>query len=128
AFGFYPTDHGGAGTLLQVVDRAMLFGDASTTRMWAKDPRLELHGPGYSKVVLGADAADEWEKYLGVIAQSVAANGGRSCINASAVWTPRNGRAIAEALAKKLSTIRACPPTTPTPRSPPSPTRPCRNA
>jgi acyl-CoA reductase-like NAD-dependent aldehyde dehydrogenase len=109
AFGFYPTDHGGAGTLLQVVDRAMLFGDASTTKMWAKDPRVELHGPGYSKVVLGADAADEWEKYLDVIVQSIAANGGRSCINASAVWTPKNGRAIAEALAKRLSTIKALP-------------------
>jgi acyl-CoA reductase-like NAD-dependent aldehyde dehydrogenase len=109
AFGFYPTDHGGAGTLLQVVDRAMLFGDASTTKMWAKDPRVELHGPGYSKVVLGNDAADEWEKYLDIIAGSIAANGGRSCINASAVWTPKNGRAIADAIAKKLSTIKALP-------------------
>lgn len=109
AFGFYPTDHGGASTLLQVVDRAMLFGDASTTKAWAKDPRIELHGPGYSKVVLGEDTADEWEQYLDVIAQSIAANGGRSCINASAVWTPKNGRAIAEALATKLSTIKALP-------------------
>ena len=49
AFGFYPTDHGGAATLLQAVDRAMLFGDASTTQAWAKDPRVELHGPGYSQ-------------------------------------------------------------------------------
>jgi acyl-CoA reductase-like NAD-dependent aldehyde dehydrogenase len=106
AFGFYPTDHGGASTLLQVVDRAMLFGDASTTKAWAKDPRVELHGPGYSKVVLGEDAAGEWEKYLDVITQSIAANGGRSCINASAVWTPKNGRAMGEALAKKLSTIK----------------------
>ena len=29
AFGFYPTDHGGSGTILQVTDRSMLFGDAS---------------------------------------------------------------------------------------------------
>ncbi len=53
AFGFYPTDHGGAATLLQSVDRAMLFGDASTTRTYRNDPRVELHGPGYSKVILG---------------------------------------------------------------------------
>jgi len=109
AFGFYPTDHGGASTLLQVVDRAMLFGDASTTRAWAHDPRVELHGPGYSKVILGEDAADEWEKYVDLMASSIAANGGRSCINASAVWTPKNAGKIAEALARKLATVKALP-------------------
>ncbi len=109
AFGFYPCDHGGASTLLQVVDRAMLFGDASTTKAWASDPRIELHGPGYSKVLLGDDAADEWEKYIDLIVGSIAANGGRSCINASAVWTPRNADKIADALAKKLATVKALP-------------------
>lgn len=109
AFGFYPTDHGGASTLLQVVDRAMLFGDASTTKAWAHDPRVELHGPGFSKVILGEDAAGEWEKYVDLMVSSIAANGGRSCINASAVWTPKNGRKIAEAIAKKLSTVKALP-------------------
>src|SRR6185437_11906478 len=91
AFGFYPTDHAGAAALLQAVDRAMLFGDASTTRAWAKDPRVELHGPGYSKVVLGEDeaAAGRWERYVDLMISSIAANGGRSCINASGVWAPR---------------------------------------
>ncbi len=109
AFGFYPTDHGGAGTILQAVDRAMLFGDASTTKMYAKDPRVELHGPGYSKVILGNDAAEDWEKYIDIMAGSIAANGGRSCINASSVWTPKNGEKIANALGKKLATIKALP-------------------
>lgn len=109
AFGFYPCDHGGASTLLQVVDRAMLFGDASTTKAWASDPRIELHGPGYSKVLLGDDASGEWEKYIDLMVGSIAANGGRSCINASAVWTPRNADKIADALAKKLATVKALP-------------------
>jgi acyl-CoA reductase-like NAD-dependent aldehyde dehydrogenase len=109
AFGFYPTDHGGAGALLSAVDRSMLFGDASTTRAWAKDSRVELHGPGYSKVVLGDDAAGDFDKHVDLIVSSIAANGGRSCINASGVWTPRNGRAIAEALAEKLAKVRALP-------------------
>ena len=109
AFGFYPTDHGGASTLLQAVDRAMLFGDASTTQAWAHDPRIELHGPGFSKVILGDDAAGAFEQHLDTIAGSVAANGGRSCINASGVWTTRNADAIADALAKKLATIQALP-------------------
>lgn len=109
AFGFYPCDHGGSSTLLQVVDRAMLFGDASTTKAWASDPRVELHGPGYSKVLLGDDAAGEWEKYIDLMVGSIAANGGRSCINASAIWTPRNADRIADALAQKLATIKALP-------------------
>jgi acyl-CoA reductase-like NAD-dependent aldehyde dehydrogenase len=109
AFGFYPTDHGGAATLIERVDRAMLFGDVSTTKMWKNDPRVELHGPGWSKVILGDDAADEWEKYIDVMAGSIAANGGRSCINASGVWTPKNADKIANALARKLATVKALP-------------------
>ena len=109
AFGFYPTDHGGSSTLLQVVDRAMLFGDASIAKMWAKDSRVEVHGPGWSKVILGDDAAENWEKYVDLMVGSIAANGGRSCINASGIWTPKNGDKIAEALAQKLATVKALP-------------------
>ncbi len=107
AFGFYPTDHAGAGELLRNVDRAMLFGDANTTRAWARDPRVQLHGPGFSKVILGPDAADHWQKYVDVIVSSIKANGGRSCLNASAVWTPKHGRAIAEAVAAELAKVQA---------------------
>lgn len=109
AFGFYPTDHAGAGEVLRNCDRSMLFGDASTTRAWADDPRVELHGPGYSKVLLGDDAADRWAEHVDVITSSIAANGGRSCINASAVFTPRHGRALAEALAQRLARVQALP-------------------
>jgi len=109
AFGFYPTDHAGAGELLRSVDRSMLFGDAATTRLWQTDPRVEIHGPGLSKVILADDVADDWKSHLDLIASSIIANGGRSCINASAVWTPRHGRAIAEALAAKLAGIQALP-------------------
>ena len=110
AFAFYPTDHGGSSTLLQVVNRAMLFGDAGTTKTWAKDSRVEVHGPGWSKVILGNDAAEQWEKYIDLMVGSIAANGGRSCINASAVWTPKNADKIADALARKLATVEsACP-------------------
>jgi hypothetical protein len=109
AFGFYPTDHGGSGTILQVTDRSMLFGDASTTKAWAHDPRVELHGPGYSKVILGEDAASDWVPHVELIASSIAANGGRSCINAPGVWTPKNADAIAHELAQRLARVQALP-------------------
>jgi acyl-CoA reductase-like NAD-dependent aldehyde dehydrogenase len=109
AFGFYPADHGGAGTLLQCVDRAMLFGDSATTRPYRNNPNVELHGPGFSKVILGEDAAGNFEKYLDVMVSSILANGGRSCINASAVWTPKNADQIADAIARKLAEVKALP-------------------
>src|SRR5262245_53942172 len=90
ALGFYPTDHAGAGDILRLCGRSMLFGDSSTTDAYKNDPRVEIHGPGFSKVVIGGDLADHWERYLDVIIESIAANGGRSCINVSGVWTPRH--------------------------------------
>jgi hypothetical protein len=106
AFCYYPTDHGGANEILRSTGRGMLFGDVGAVKNWATDPRIELHGPGYSKVVIGDDCIDDWEKYVDVIARSIADNGGRSCINASGVWVTRHGDAIAEALAERLATIR----------------------
>jgi acyl-CoA reductase-like NAD-dependent aldehyde dehydrogenase len=83
----------------------MVFGDVGSTKVWANDPRVEVHGPGFSKVVIGEDCADEWEKYLDVMVTSIAANSGRSCVNASGVWTPRHAHKIAEALAERLAKI-----------------------
>jgi acyl-CoA reductase-like NAD-dependent aldehyde dehydrogenase len=105
AFSFYPTDHAGAGEILARCGRAMIFGDAASTNLWRGDPRVELHGPGYSKIIFGEDCVDEWEKYLDVLVASVAENGGRSCINASSIWTPARAEEIAEALADKLARI-----------------------
>ena len=105
AFSFYPADHAGAGEILRNCGRSLLFGDSSTSSTWANDPRVEIHGPGYSKIIIGADCVDEWQKYLDVMVASIADNGGRSCVNASAVWTPSHAGEISEALAKRLAQI-----------------------
>lgn len=105
SFSFYPADHGGAGEILRNCGRSLLFGDSSTTGPWQNDPRVEIHGPGYSKVIIGEDCVDDWEQYLDVMAASIADNGGRSCVNASAVWTPKYADEICEALAKRLAQI-----------------------
>jgi acyl-CoA reductase-like NAD-dependent aldehyde dehydrogenase len=106
AFGYYPTDHAGAGELLRRCGRGIVFGDVASTRAWLADPRIEVHGPGYSKVLLGPDGAEEWRTHLEVMVSSIAENGGRSCVNASGVWTTAHAREIAEALADRLATIR----------------------
>ncbi|HEX6042891.1 MAG TPA: aldehyde dehydrogenase family protein [Pyrinomonadaceae bacterium] len=105
AFSFYPSDHAGAGEILRNCGRSLLFGDSSTTGAWANDPRVEIHGPGYSKVIIGEDCVEDWEQYVDVMAASIADNGGRSCVNASAIWTPKYADEIAEALAKRLVQI-----------------------
>ena len=106
AFSFYPSDHSGGSEILRRTGRGMVFGDVKATERWRKEGgRVEIHGPGFSKVILGADALANWEQHIDTIAASVADNGGRSCVNASGVWVTGKGREIAEALAKKLATI-----------------------
>lgn len=105
AFSYYPADHAGGAEILRQCGRGMVFGDVGSTKMWANDPRVEVHGPGFSKVVIGEDCVEEWEKYIDVMATSIAANSGRSCVNASGVWTPRHAKKIAEALAERLAKI-----------------------
>jgi len=113
AFGFYPTDHEGSTAIMQRCDRAMIFGDQWTVDRYAGDPRVEVHGPGYSKIMIGADQADHWAAHLDLIEDSVARNSGRSCVNASTVLVPRNGRALAAALAERLARYEPLPPTDP---------------
>ncbi|HKX30157.1 MAG TPA: aldehyde dehydrogenase family protein [Blastocatellia bacterium] len=102
AFSFYPADHAGAGEILRHCGRGIFFGDSASVGKFANDPRIELHGTGYSKVLIGEDCIDDWEQYLDVIVASILENGGRSCINASGVWVPRRGREIAAALAQRM--------------------------
>jgi aldehyde dehydrogenase family protein len=105
AFSIYPTDHAGAGEILRSCQRGMIFGDTSSTSIWSGDPRIEIHGPGYTKIVIGEDRIDDWEQYLDVIVASIADNGGRSCINASGVWVPDHADEISQALAERLARI-----------------------
>lgn len=105
AFAYYPTDHAGGNEILRSTGRGMVFGDVGSTKRWKADGRVEVHGPGYSKVVIGPDVADDWEQFIEVIAESISNNGGRSCVNASGVWVTRHGDKIAEALAARLARV-----------------------
>jgi acyl-CoA reductase-like NAD-dependent aldehyde dehydrogenase len=106
AFALYPTDHEGAAAILDGCERALLFGDSKTTAPWAGKRGVEIHGPGRSKVWIGADEIEHWERHLDVLVESIALNGGRSCVNASCVVVPRHAEAIAEALAARLAELR----------------------
>tara|TARA_R110002096_G_scaffold122929_3_gene266099 strand:- start:12369 stop:13805 length:1437 start_codon:yes stop_codon:yes gene_type:complete len=105
AFSFYPTQHDGSGAIIRRAGRVMLFGGDDTVLQYEHDPRIEVHGTGYSKILIGEDEVENWEKYVDTIVESVSANSGRSCINVSVIVTPKYGDEIAEAVAKKLLAI-----------------------
>jgi hypothetical protein len=105
AFYYYPTSHAGAGEILRNTGRGIMFGDVSAVGKYKNDPRIELHGPGYSKVVISEDCIDDWEEYLDVMVASILENGGRSCINASGVWVTSHAEEISEALAERLARV-----------------------
>jgi hypothetical protein len=105
AFSLYPADHAGGAEILRHSGRGMFFGDAAAARRFSSDPRIEIHGPGYSKVVLGPDAVDRWADYADIVVASIADNGGRSCVNASGVWVAGRAEEIAHGLAKRLVEI-----------------------
>ena len=105
AFGFYPTTHEGGDTLLTSCGAGISFGSDVTVRKYAPFKNIQVHGTGRSKILIGEDYVDRWEEYLDVLVTSVSANGGRSCINTSAILVPSHRDEIAEALAEKLAAI-----------------------
>ncbi len=109
AFGFYPADHEGAAEILRSCGRALVFGDQQTTAQYANNPGIQIHGPGYSKILIGEDEIERWPEFIDLIAGSIADNGGRSCINVSSVVVPRYARDIAQALSAKLGPLEPLP-------------------
>ena len=111
AFGFYPADHEGSAEILRTCGRALVFGDKATTSAYAGNPAIQIHGPGYSKFIIGEDEIERWPEFIDLIASTISDNGGRSCINVSTVVVPRNASEIARALAEKLGPIAPRPAT-----------------
>ena len=106
AFSLYPTQHDGSGAIIRRAGRVMLFGDDSTVKQYENDERVEVHGTGYSKFVIGEDEIENWEQYVDSMVESVSANSGRSCICTSTIVVPKYGDEIAHAVSKRLAEIK----------------------
>ncbi len=110
-FSIYPGEGADVGAaVLAGSARCMIFGSESTVEQYQGNPTVQVHGPGYSKILFGDDLVDDWEDYLDLMVQSVLANSGRSCINASGIWASRHTREMAEALADRLGPVEPLPP------------------
>ena len=113
AISIYPGAGDVGAAVLDSCRRNLIFGGTATVDRYRGNPRVQAHGPGFSKILFGDDQVDHWQLYLDILEESVAANSGRGCINCSSIWVSRNGRAIAEALAERLAAIRPLPPEDP---------------
>ena len=107
AFSIYPGPHDVGNAIMELSGRSMIFGGSDTIEKYAGNPRVQAHGPGFSKILLGDDVVDRWEEYIDVLVQSVLVNGGRSCINASGIWASRHTEEIANAIAQRLGPVEA---------------------
>jgi acyl-CoA reductase-like NAD-dependent aldehyde dehydrogenase len=93
--------------------RSLIFGGTATVEQYAGHPGVQVHGPGFSKILIGEDEVDNWEQHLDLMVDSVLVNSGRSCINCSGIWAPRHTKEIAQALAERLGPIAPRPPDDP---------------
>jgi len=113
AFSVYPGGPEAGAAVLSSAQRAMIFGGTATVEQYKGNPRVQAHGPGFSKILIGDDCVDDWEKYIDLMAESIYINSGRGCINCSGVWASRHTKEIAQALAEKIGPIEVKPPTDP---------------
>jgi hypothetical protein len=113
AISIYPGGADVGAAVLDSCDRSLIFGGTPTVDRYRGNPRVQAHGPGFSKILLGDDEVDNWERYLDVMVESVFLNSGRGCINCSTIWASRHTREIAEALAQRLAPVQPLPPSDP---------------
>jgi acyl-CoA reductase-like NAD-dependent aldehyde dehydrogenase len=114
AIGIYPGGADVGAAVLASCERSMIFGGTATVERYKGNPKVSVHGPGFSKILLGDDVVDQWEKYLDVMVESVLINSGRGCINCSGIWASRHTKEIAKAIAERIGPVEVKPPDDPT--------------
>ncbi len=105
AFALYPGLGDVGAAVLQHCPRNLIFGGTATVDQYKGNPQVQVHGPGFTKILFGDDQVDDWEKHLDLMVDSVLMNSGRSCISCSSIWVSRHAAKIAEALAQRLGPI-----------------------
>jgi acyl-CoA reductase-like NAD-dependent aldehyde dehydrogenase len=113
AIAIYPGRSDVGAAVLNSSPRSLIFGGSATVEQYKGNPRVQAHGPGFSKILLGDDKVDQWEKYLDVMVDSVFVNSGRGCINCSGIWASRHTEQIAEAIAARIGPVEPLPPNDP---------------
>ena len=66
-----PNCSSGSPHQLRTCGRALIFGDNATTQQYANNPAIQIHGPGWSKILVGNDCVENWRDYIDVMAASI---------------------------------------------------------
>jgi acyl-CoA reductase-like NAD-dependent aldehyde dehydrogenase len=103
-----PTGYDAADEILRGADLAMAYGGEEVMRKYATQSRMLPQGPGRSKILLTADV--EWREHLDMIVDSISQDGGRGCVNATAVFVEGDPAPLAKALAQRLAALPSLPP------------------
>src|ERR1700736_3380177 len=113
AMAIYPGMGDVGAAVLAGCPRSLIFGGTATVEQYKGNPRVQAHGPGFSKILIGDDQVDNWRQHLDMMADSILINNGRSCISCSGMWVSRHAKEIAHALAERLGPVAPLPPDAP---------------
>src|SRR5260221_4823006 len=92
AISLYPGGGDVGAAVLDAIERTMIFGGQPTVDRYRGNPKVQAHGPGFSKIVIGDDGGDRGGQFPDVMVDSVFLNSGRGCINCSGIWASRHTR------------------------------------
>src|SRR4029079_9723838 len=70
AFALYPGEAEAGAAVLEACDRSMIFGGTPTVERYRGNPKVQAHGPGFSKIMLGDDLVDRWPDYIELMVES----------------------------------------------------------
>jgi acyl-CoA reductase-like NAD-dependent aldehyde dehydrogenase len=105
-----PTGHDAADEILRGADLSMAYGGEEVMRKYAGLSTMLPQGPGRSKILLTADVYADWGDHLDVIVDSISHEGGRACVNTTAVFVEGDPAPVAQAIAERLAAIPSLPP------------------
>ena len=105
AISIYPGLGDIGAAVLNACPKSLIFGGTPTVEQYKGNPAVQVHGPGFSKILIGDDKVDQWEDYLDLMVDSVLKNSGRGCINCSGIWASRHTKEISQALAERLAVV-----------------------
>lgn len=103
---FLPSERPVGEFLLREADRGIIYGGRKAVETWQRDESVAVRGPGSTKALLDADLDD---RLLDHLVASASFDGGTRCTNLSAVLTTRSPAEVADALARRLSTLPVLP-------------------
>src|SRR4029434_325755 len=74
AISIYPGLGDVGAAVLDSCKRSLIFGGTATVDRYRGNPRVQAHGPGFSKIVFGDDQDDRWQEHLDMRLDEIVVN------------------------------------------------------